>query len=74
MMRRRSTPPPSPSVMLPISRGAYLLILLVAILLYWVLVHYLERLDLTVLLNNRWHIFAGRAGFAASADQPGRVF
>lgn len=57
MMRRRSTPPPSPSVMLPISRGAYLLILFVALILYWVLIHYLERLDLTASLNMRWHTF-----------------
>ena len=52
-MRRRQMAP-APYNSLPVSRAAFLAILVVAMLLYWVAAHYLERLDLTVSLNTRW--------------------
>ncbi len=52
-MRRRTRPAPT-STTLPVSRGAFLAIMVVSVILYWVFAHALERLDLTVSLNNRW--------------------
>ncbi len=52
MIRRTRPAPVSPT--LPISRSLYLLVVLVLLLLYWLLIHYLERLDLTIALNNWW--------------------
>lgn len=56
-MIRRSRPAPT-SATLPLSRGAFLAFLLVAILVYWVTAHYLERLDLSADLNTRWQALA----------------
>jgi regulator of protease activity HflC (stomatin/prohibitin superfamily) len=52
MIRRTRPAPVSP--MLPISRSFYLLAMILLWLMYWGLVHYLERVDLTVSLNAWW--------------------
>lgn len=52
---RRVRPAPT-STSLPVSRGAFLIIMVIFVLLYWVVAHYLERLDLTAAVNARWQI------------------
>ncbi len=53
-MRRGRTAPTSTSTALPISRGAFLAIAVIFVLVYWVAAHYLERIDLTQSLNSWW--------------------
>jgi len=50
---RRVRPAPT-STSLPVSRAAFLAIMVIFMLLFWVVAHYLERLDLTAVVNARW--------------------
>ena len=49
----------------PIKRGTFLLIVCGILLLYWLFVHFIEHIDMTVTLNAGWH---GR--FPAMPDLP----
>ncbi|MCA9872342.1 MAG: SPFH domain-containing protein [Anaerolineales bacterium] len=51
-MRRGRPAPVSPT--LPVSRGGFLAIMVILLLMYWVMAHYLERVDLTASLNGWW--------------------